>query len=878
MGERAISDEEEPTTAAFRSVRPGAEASGYSVVRAALLDRMFGEPRESIGRYELRERLGQGGFGVVHAAWDPQLCREVAIKLLRSDGERSLAHEDELLNEARIAGGLSHPNIVAVHDAGRYEREADGSHEGVFVVMELVSGHTLHEWLETPRPSDEVLDAFEQAGRGLAAAHAAGLVHRDFKPSNALIDVENRVRVVDFGLAGFFDEASRVIDSIEHDPSEQTLRTRRLVGTPPYMAPEQLAGERAGPASDQYALCLALREALTRGPVFRGSLERQHEAKRKGPPAWARGQVSAALRRVLDRGLAPEPADRWPSVDALLDALRSARKRRGRRWTVGFVGAMVVLGPLAVMHSMDSPCDTAAESIEQAWGPSARERVRTSLLETGAVHAEATATIVETRLDDLAGRWTVEHRAACEVSRAEPIAGAAPLACLARLRGQVAETVNVLEHADRDVLDTAAMLVAELPAPERCPMGDGAPARSEAEEDVLGRLARADVLIAAGRFDEADALITEAEADARRLDARPLLAMAHNTAGSMLAKQGEFEEAQTRLRLALELALEVDARETAAEAAATLSYVLGNELARPDEGLTVASVATALGRGLGAMHPVHATTLYSRAIVLRHAGRLEDAEAEHRRALEIRRQVFSPEHPRVLDSMATLSVALGAQRRYEEAHALMSEVLELRRRLQGPDHPDVASSEISLGAMLTNMERYEQAHPMLQHAVTSLRRTLGPRHASYTTALQNLAALEHLRGESERALSLLQQSLEIQIETLGDEHPSVALALSNLGAIHFDLGQLELARAEVGRALEIERGRLGSSDVRLVPRLTKVAEVEGRMGRRHVAEPLWTEAIALLSAARGEQHPSVQTLRRRASDSLDASSRVERDR
>jgi len=866
MDEASRSHAEEHTTVAMRALRPGPEASGYTAVRSALLERMFGEPRASIGRYALRERLGEGGFGVVYAAWDPELRREVAIKLLRSDGEHSLEHEDELLNEARIAGGLSHPNIVAVHDVGRYERDVD--HEDadacVFIVMERIFGQTLHAWLKSPRPLAAVLGAFEQAGRGLAAAHAAGLAHRDFKPSNVLVDREERVRVVDFGLAGFVEDATPDIDADEPERFAGTMPTQVLVGTPQYMAPEQLSGERAGPASDQYAFCLVLREALTRTRVFAGSLPKQHRAKLKGPPPWPRGSVTGALRRVIDRGLAPDPVDRWPSMHALLDALDAVRRRKKLRRGAGLVGAALLLGPLGMVVSRDSPCREAAESMHQMWDARARDRVRASLLDTGAAHAEHTARTVDDQLDDLADRWALEQRAACEVSRAEPTAAAAPLACLARLRIQVAETIAILERGDRDVVDTAAMLVAGLPSPEYCQTSQEAPPNSEAEEHVLAKLARADVHIVAGHFEDADRLITTARAEAERLAVRPLVAAAGSMAGSMLAKQGRFEAAEARLRQSLELALEVDAPEVAALSGATLSYVLGNELARHDEGLTVAAVATALGRGLGSSHPAHATTLFSQAIVLRHAGRLEEAEAAHRQALEIRRRLYPLEHPKVLDSMAMLSIVLGAQGRHAEARASMQEALEIRRRMQGADHPDVATSEISLGVMLTSEGELDEAREVLEHATETLRRSLGPQHVDYATALQNLAAVEHLSGSSEAAIASLERSLQIQVDALGEDHPSVALVRGNIGAICLHLGRLERARSELGRALEVERAHLGPRDARLAPRLTKLAEVEARLGHIAEADALRAEARALEPSAASEPYPGVDVTPRQS--------------
>jgi predicted Ser/Thr protein kinase len=246
-------------------------------------------PGTTVGRYAIERLLGVGGLGVVYAASDPELGRQVALKLLKSGSE-----QERLVREARALARVSHPNVVAVHDVGRWS-------ERVFIAMELVHGRDLRAWLrERRRRWREVVDVFLAAGRGLASAHAAGLVHRDFKPENVLISTEGRVAVSDFGLARGYEETG---DSA-------------VVGTPAYMAPEQAAGELADARSDQYAFCLSLHEAL-------------YGAR---PPARPdeRG-VPRTLGRIVRQGLATDPAARWPSMAALLAALGRDRARWPRR-------------------------------------------------------------------------------------------------------------------------------------------------------------------------------------------------------------------------------------------------------------------------------------------------------------------------------------------------------------------------------------------------------------------------------------------------------------------------------------------------------------------------------------------------------------------
>ncbi|MFO0632041.1 MAG: serine/threonine-protein kinase, partial [Nannocystaceae bacterium] len=276
-----------------------------------------------VGPYTLRERLGHGGMGEVWSARDARLGRDIAIKLLHSS--RSDAR---LLREARILARLVHPNIVAVHDVGR-------APAGVWIAMERVDGVTLAAWARAGHHrSHEILAVYRQAALALAHAHAAGVVHRDFKPHNAMLGRDGRVRVLDFGLAAAIEDRE-VITPSEPSPSDDAPgeRRRTLVGgTPGYMAPEQLRGQPASPAADQFAFCVALWEALTGVKPFIGASASAvaHAVLHERPTR--RGPMPAAIERALRRGLDRDPARRHADMAALLRALRS--RPRWQPWAV----------------------------------------------------------------------------------------------------------------------------------------------------------------------------------------------------------------------------------------------------------------------------------------------------------------------------------------------------------------------------------------------------------------------------------------------------------------------------------------------------------------------------------------------------------------
>jgi serine/threonine protein kinase len=286
-----------------------------------------------IGRYVVIERVGTGAMGVVYGAYDPELDRKIALKLIKpGQGVKDMARA-RLLREAKAIARLQHPNVVAVHDVGVFEDQ-------VFLAMEFVAGGTIKSWLAAqPRSWREIVDVFVAAGRGLAAAHAAGLVHRDFKPDNVLLDKEGRPRVVDFGIARQAgggddlasdtgevgeDAAATLQDSSGKHALATLTKTGTWVGTPAYMAPEQFLGERGDEKSDQFSFCVALYEALYGERPFAGddmlSISVNVTTEQLRPLPRDRG-IPAWVRRVILRGLKVDPAARWESVAALTRAL-----------------------------------------------------------------------------------------------------------------------------------------------------------------------------------------------------------------------------------------------------------------------------------------------------------------------------------------------------------------------------------------------------------------------------------------------------------------------------------------------------------------------------------------------------------------------------
>ena len=386
-------------------------------------------PGAHIGKYEILRTLGAGGMGVVWAARDPDLDREVAIKLLRAE-HASPDLRTRLLREARAMARLKHPNVLTV-----YEVASDGGRD--FIVMELVDGHSLDVWLREAPSKREIWDALLAAGRGLAAAHAAGLIHRDFKPHNVLRSRDGRVLVTDFGLARGAIELEETVEPAAADSilDVQLTATGQLLGTPAYMAPEQFDGATDA-RTDQFGFCVTAWEALSGTRPYEGTtIEQLRAAARSGTPRRD-ANLPPGVRAVLARGLAPDPASRWEDMPALLAALERTRRRWPRRLAV--IAPLVVIAGIAGAFALRpgdhaNACD-ADRAFGSAWTPAQRADVL-------AKHPELAS--FAPRVDAYAKNWHDEYSAACRNTNA---AGEASRACYREQRDELALYVDLLQR------------------------------------------------------------------------------------------------------------------------------------------------------------------------------------------------------------------------------------------------------------------------------------------------------------------------------------------------------------------------------------------------------------------------------------------------
>jgi hypothetical protein len=459
---------------------------------------------DTLGRYRLERELGAGGMGVVHAAFDPDLERRVALKVLRSTGGGEA--RQRLLREARALARLTHPNVVTVHEVG----SANGRD---YVAMELIEGETLAEWLKAaPRSHAEIMAVFVAAGRGLAAAHAAGLVHRDFKPHNVLRRKDGRIVVTDFGLARGIEAAIELEATLrlrdakaetDNTPSSLTglTQTGSVLGTPAYMAPEQWSGESVGPAADQFAFCVALWEALAGERPFRGAtLDALKAEVLRGPAELDAGKLPRRMRAPLRRGLDPDPRRRWPSMDALLAALTRAERPRGVLLMIASSAVVATAVAYAVFATDDKPqaaaptCEAPVLDPAAVWSPALANEVRAK-----------TSSEVMRRLDAEIGSWQAARTVACALDT--PMR-ARRLACL---DGVIARFDAVRKASVRRARASLDDISTQLVDPGVCNVDDPPRLPTQLSDAAASALALAYKPDPAADFDEA------AEAEALRV-------------------------------------------------------------------------------------------------------------------------------------------------------------------------------------------------------------------------------------------------------------------------------------------------------------------------------------------------------------------------
>ena len=803
----AVASDADAATAAL--VEAGARAIdplAQEVARAQARATLFGKDEPvTVGRYRLVAPAGRGGMGVVWSARDPELDRTVAVKLAATG---SAALRDRVRREGRALAQLSHPNVVPIYDV--VERG-----DQVFLVMELVSGDDLRRHAAARPGARAIVDAYRQAAAGLAAAHAAGIVHRDFKPDNAVIGKDGRVRVVDFGLASA--EATGV----------------EIAGTPAYMAPEQRAGVVAA-TIDQYALGVALREALA-----------------PKPPRW--------VAPIVARLTADDPAARFPSMDAVAAALARDPARRWRVAALAVAALAIAAVAVAITTRQSSTalprCDGGVALMAETW-LAARPAVAAHLATLGPYAAVAAPPLLG-RLDGFAAAWRVQHRATCEARRA----GALSIAqlerrteCLATARTALATLVELAGHSDRDRVPALVQAAAALPVVARCtddaalarPVDAPTAAQAATVAVIDGELARAAVWRDGGRIERATTAASEAVTRAEAAAHAPTLAYALLARGRIALTAGSGDRGAADFTRATRTALGCGDDAIAVEAFARDAYARATgPTPQPIDGLT-------LIEPLASRLP--ATQQFAVALLQQNLGAVALARADRAAARPRFEAALAAAGEFSSDGGLELTEALlGAGLATDDdarRTALLERLIVLRTAMVGADHPLtlrarivaaqlVGSRAATRAALVEPCERLRALHPQIVGAL-----------ASCASDLAWTALVDGDRAAARRWSDA--------IIALGEPAPPIARALAT-GVDAVARGDLSVARIALAELTAVSADAPWFRRVTAVDALVVLAIAAGDddVARRRALD----EARALLAAVGPAASPPILALR-----------------
>jgi tetratricopeptide (TPR) repeat protein len=825
-----------------------------------------------VDRYVVLELLGAGGMGVVYAAYDPVLDRKVALKLLHSSSEDEKSKTEgrtRLLREAQAIARLNHPHVVSVFDVGMVG-------DRVYMATEFLDGVSLKRWLrEQKRELDEILTVFRQAGRGLAAAHAAGLIHRDFKPANVLVPQDGRVRVLDFGLAraagmpepepgtkpatdgGTLDRSMGQTGLLE---TPLTL-SGAVIGTPAYMAPEQHLDEETDARTDQFSFCVTLYEALYgirpyAGDRYEDLKTAVVEGRVREPPSEA--AAPAWLKAVVLRGLQVDPNKRYPSMDALLGELSRDPMGARRRLTLGVfaLAAVAVIGYAVRGQDEGSQrCQGASEHLAEVWNDQTRDSIRSSFAATDQVFSAKAFDGVNAAFDEYAGTWTTNHTDACEAHhvRGEQSAELMDrrMLCLDRGRAALVALAGVFAEADAEVVKNAVSAVQGLPDLSACSdlealnrgkQPDADPETRAAAAEVREVLARADALRRAGKYGlglpealKAAERSSELDDASLRAEILTLQARLQDASGEPATAEQTFHQAS----VAAELAEDDSIR---AEIAAHLVWVTAHRLSKADQGEHLAARANAIVKRAG-RKDLEPFVLENLAVVHSDQGQHDAAVEAMQQALELWTDQLKPTNLRLAGSRNRLGAILFQRGDHDQALPHYEAALEVRTEALGPDHPLVAHTignialvHFTRGDVERALEEYKASQEILERAVE-------PGNLELARGYMNLGGVVARMGDYEQARDYQAKAEAIFRDKLGPEHPLTASATYTHGQALAGLERVDEALVLYERALSSWEKSLGTDHPQLAHALTA-------MGLVYLSQHKAAEAVSVLERAR----------------------------
>ena len=884
-----------------RVAHPHAHEDARSRSGRARLDM---SPGAALGRYVILHSLGAGGMGVIYKAYDTELDRNVALKILRiqPDTRHSMVNARiRLQREAQALAQLSHPNVITVYDVGTFG-------EQVFVAMELVEGQTLREWLDgKKRTLPEILDVFVSAARGLAAAHEANLIHRDFKPSNVMIGNDGRLRILDFGLArgtqrghveseedafsaldtGSMEQSGDALPAVITGNSSERLLGSNLtelgavVGTPAYMSPEQHLGRGIGARSDQFAFCVTLYQALYGRKPFAG--KNSESIKRKvlagqviAPPSGT--QVPRWLHRIVLRGLEVDPEKRYPSMNALLVDLDRDLSRKRRFAVFGALGAVVlgagVAAALYFNQQRSQLCQGSETQLASIWNQGVADEIATSFLGSGRAHAAETHERVVRLIDEYGNEWVDERTGACEAThkRGEQSEQVLDLrmVCLASRLRRLDVLVHTLAHqSESTIVDDAIAAVLALPSIDSCAnvaaLARAYPLPTNPEEGraVKKLEAQLDQIETSLDIGQGSKLLNEAlEVKARsdELAYPPVQSRAYLLLAAVQELHDQYEAAEASLHAAARAAAHAHDDESTARAWIDLVKIIGFRQGRVDDALAVLPFArTAIVRAeddalLGARLARSLGWVYSLS------GDYGKAQSEYEQGLRILQNRYGANSLEATRSRLALSASYGLagvlseQAEYEQALAHYERIRDIVETHFGAEHMIMVSVLGPLAENLSHMGRLEEATVQYRRALDVARKNGGGENAR-AALLEKFA--QHLvrQRKLDEARERLEQALSLRTDVLGPGHVLTAEILRGIVHVLTLQGAYGEAEEVLERAGKIFTSTVGTGHPGYAGWLVLRGDLFAARELLEQAQADYEAAIELMAASLGETHP-----------------------
>ena len=812
-------DDTDPGTLAdqFRNVRQGGRALDAARMLESISTKLFDDGGTvTVGRFEVRERLGAGGMGVVMSAFDPQLQRTVAVKVLHDEGDPN--EHKRLLDEARAMAKVRHPNLVAVYDAGTYDN-------AVFIAMEYVEGGTLGEWMKAEARSwRDVVEVFKGAARGLAAIHDAGMVHRDFKPDNVLLGEDGRAQVSDFGLAR--PEAAALSSShleLSEDGSADATQSRGVTGTPNYLSPEQWKGKRADAASDQWSFCVALHEALYGRRPFEGDTAAELCSAvltgERSPPDPDRGSaVPRWLSKIIDRGLSRDAAQRFSSMHALAAALESGlddRRRLTLRAAAVATLATAGVAGAATLLIDDKPCQGVDARLLEAWTPPRQTLLEARFGEVKGFGAD-TWQRVQARIDERVEGWAAQRRDACNARhvRGELSEDAFDLRmrCLDRRALELESLLDTFLSIDARGVESALRQLDQQVPLQTCedleflrltrPTPES-PEEREAVAALRRKVTRFDTATRGSDLtalqEDAKALVAEAEA----LGYEPALAEALLSRAKVESLLGRGTVAAELYEQAFEHALASHHVKVQIWASVVATFVFADQVRDPEAAARWGGQARALLRAHPRFERARRALETNLGVAAFYAEDFDEARKHLLEAIRLYDEAGLGESMDAIGPLANLGVLERTQGNLEASMARLLEAQTKARTGLGENHPMVGSLATSLAITYEKLERFDEVEAQYRLSLRILEARLGKDKQPLGHPLNNLGAFFLQRGRPQDALPHLSRAIDIWTKEVGDDYVLLPDPLRNRGEALLELGRHAQARTDLERAREL---------------------------------------------------------------------------